>query len=245
MFSIFRKKTTLKDIIPKDFVDIHCHLLPKIDDGATDLDNTWQLIDALQNIGFAKCIVTPHTLKGVWNNSSENIKQNFLETKANLQSIQSDYINSFSSEYMLDYHFIKLLQQNDVLPLKDNFLLVEMSYKNLPMNLYDILFEITKHNYQPILAHPERYGFYHHKLEEYKKLKQNNVKFQLNLLSTVGYYGASIAKIVDKLLENNYIDFTGSDVHHFNHIQAFDLPLKIKNIDQLQHAMENTIRTFS
>ena len=64
-------------------------------------------------------------------------------------------------------------------------------------------------------------------------------KFQLNLLSTTGYYGDHIAKISDYLLKNNLIDFVGSDIHNKNHIDQFENKLKIKEIDKLETVISN------
>jgi len=68
------------------------------------------------------------------------------------------------------------------------------------LQLYDILFDLQVAGYKPILAHPERYSYYHNNIDEYQKLKNAGCSFQLNLLSTVGYYGADVAKAAEKLL---------------------------------------------
>jgi tyrosine-protein phosphatase YwqE len=93
--------------------------------------------------------------------------------------------------------------------------------------------------YIPILAHPERYLFYHNKLSEYEKLKNAGCVFQLNLLSTVEYYGSKIAKVTDELLAKGMYSFCGTDVHHKKHIEAFDGKLKIKNIQPLKEVIAN------
>ena len=81
-------------------------------------------------------------------------------------------------------------------------------------------------------------------LKEYDKLKTTGCLFQLNLLSTVEYYGKNITKITDKLLKNEYYDFVGSDVHHQNHIDAFNRKLKIKQTQLLQKVIENSTIIF-
>ena len=68
-----------------------------------------------------------------------------------------------AAEYMLDNAFFTRLQNDNILTLKDSYVLVEMSYFNAPFNLYDMLFEIQLKGLKPILAHPERYSFYHNK----------------------------------------------------------------------------------
>ncbi len=78
---------------------------------------------------------------------------------------------------MMDEQFSRILENDDILTLKDNFILVEMSYFSPPINLYDILFEIQLKGYKPILAHPERYNSYHNNFEIITNLKKLVVYF--------------------------------------------------------------------
>jgi tyrosine-protein phosphatase YwqE len=93
--------------------------------------------------------------------------------------------------------------------------------------------------YIPVLAHPERYFFYHHNFEEYLKLKRAGCRFQLNLLSVVGYYSDGIAVIAEKLLQKGMYDFVGTDLHHDNHVAAFDQKVKLKDLAPLKEAIAN------
>jgi tyrosine-protein phosphatase YwqE len=72
----------------------------------------------------------------------------------------------------------------------------------------------------------------------YEALKKLEVQFQLNLLSTVGYYGSAVAKTADFLLKENLIDFVGSDVHHLRHVNAFENKIIVKSEKQLREAMD-------
>jgi tyrosine-protein phosphatase YwqE len=142
---------------------------------------------------------------------------------------------------MLDSYFLKRLETEKLLTIKDNYVLVEMSYLSPPFQLYEILFEIQLAGYKPILAHPERYLYYHNNFNEYDKLKKAGCLFQLNLLSTVEYYGKFITKITDKLLKNEYYDFVGTDVHHQKHINSFKNKIAIKNIEALKYVILNNL----
>jgi len=117
--------------------------------------------------------------------------------------------------------------------------MVEMSYINPPIQLYSILFDLQVAGYIPVLAHPERYGFFHNNFEEYQKLINAGCLLQLNLLSVVGYYGEGIVKIAEKLLQKGMYSFVGSDVHHDNHIASFSQKIKIKDPLPLQEAINN------
>ena len=89
------------------------------------------------------------------------------------------------------------------------------------------------------MAHPERYAFFHHNFKNYEKLKHQGCLFQLNLLSTIGYYGPEVTKTTEKLLQNGMIDYVGSDVHHQKHIDGFYKKISFKDIAPLKKAIEN------
>lgn len=240
-----KKKPYLKDLIPDNQIDIHSHLLPGIDDGAVTIEDTLFLIQSMRAFGFSSFITTPHTFSGFWDNTKEKIQANETATKKELE--HNNITNSFraASEYLMDDHFVSLFQKGEILPLKDNYVLVEMSYLNAPIQLYDILFELQVAGYKPVLAHPERYIFFHNNFNEYKKLKNAGCFFQLNLLSSVGYYGKEVANTAEKLLSQGFIDFTGSDVHHKKHIEAFDRRILFKENENLQVALANNNKIFT
>lgn len=237
MFTFFQSKPKLKDLIPDNHVDIHSHLLPGIDDGARTFKDTLKLIQALQGFGFSQFITTPHVMEHVWNNSAEAIKIKERTTLLELEKNEIKVPFCAAAEYMLDDHFSQLLQSEKLLPLQQNYVLVEMSYLNAPIQLYTFLFDLQVAGYIPVLAHPERYLFYHSNFDEYLKLKKAGCLFQLNVLATVGYYGNEVTKIAEKLLQKGMYDFVGSDVHHTNHIAAFDKKVKIKDLSPLKEVM--------
>ncbi|WP_304198604.1 tyrosine-protein phosphatase [Flavobacterium alvei] len=237
MFTIFQSKPILKDIIPDNYIDIHSHILPGIDDGAKTLGDSLQLIQALQGFGASKLITTPHVIQHFWENSSQNIKEKEAETNLELKKNNLSIPFRAAAEYMMDENFVKLFQSEKLLTLKDNYVLVEMSYINPPIQLYSILFDLQVAGYIPVLAHPERYNFFHKNFEEYNKLINAGCLLQLNLLSVVGYYGESITEIAIKLLKKGMYSFVGSDAHHNNHIASFDKKVKIKDLAPLKEVI--------
>lgn len=245
MFFFKSKKPILKDLIPQNYVDIHSHLIPSIDDGSKSMDETFSMINQLQEIGFKEFITTPHIYTSVWNNTEEVIKNKIDEVNSFLREKSKNICINAAAEYMLDSFFLQRLENEKLLTLKDQYLLIEMSYLNAPIQLYDIIFQIQLAGYTPVLAHPERYGFYHNNFKEFEKLKKSGCLFQMNLLSAVDYYGKNVTICADKLLKNNFIDFVGSDIHHQKHIDSFSKKIDLKNIDALEKAMKNNLLFLS
>jgi tyrosine-protein phosphatase YwqE len=239
MFTLFKSKPILKDLIPDNHIDIHSHLLPGIDDGARTFEDTLRLTQALQGFGISQFITTPHIIQQVWDNTHEQIQSNAATTVSELKKHTITVPFKAAAEYLMDDQFVRLFQSHELLTLKDNYVLVEMSYMNAPIQLYSILFDLQVAGYIPVLAHPERYLFYHNNFNEYLKLKRAGCLFQLNLLSVVGYYGTEITKISEQLLQKGMYNYVGSDVHHDNHIASFDQKVKLKDVAPLKEAIAN------
>jgi len=235
MLSIFQKNTYLIDLIG-GITDFHNHILPGIDDGAKTVEESIGLIKEFNNIGIYNFVATPHIIGEYYPNTPETISNAFNQLNADLPDpVKLNY----AAEYMMDLHFMDIIENNELLPVSRNKVLVEMSYFQSPINLNEILFKLQNNSFSPILAHPERYTYWHSKdLEKYDNIKSRGCELQVNMLSLSGHYGKSIQKAAFKLLENNMIDFIASDVHKLDHIE------KIKNIKilkQHKHPLEKII----
>lgn len=245
MFFFKKKEIPLTEFFPEGFVDIHSHLLPGIDDGAKNLEDSIKLISKMSSYGINNFITTPHVLGDIYPNSTNTILQKLEDVKAELKKRNMNTISiNAAAEYMLDNEFFIRLKNNDILTLKDNYILVEMSYFNEPFNLSEILFEIQLKGYKPVLAHPERYGFYHANFESFYKLKKAGCLFQLNLLSLTQHYGKNVQKIANKLINENLYDFVGTDTHHENHLKLLEKIGKKKVKEKIFHLLENNKKVF-
>lgn len=238
MFGFFKKKIHLRDCIPAGYVDIHSHTLCGIDDGAQNIQDTKFLLNAMQDLGFGKVITTPHTITDIHPNTTQIIQATHEKVVRELPKETQQLSYHAASEYMLDDQFEARVKADDLLTLKDKFVLVEMSYINPPIFLDDVLFLLVSKGYTPVMAHPERYNFYKGEKSAFEHLKRMGCKLQLNLLSTVGYYGESVAKTANMLLKEGMYDFSGSDMHHGKHVNAFDNPLVIKETDKLKDLLK-------
>ena len=237
-----KKEIPLHEFFPNGFVDMHSHLLPGIDDGAKDLDASIALIEKMSSYGIKNFITTPHILGDVYPNTPEIIKSKLKEVKDELlrRNITDVKIDA-AAEYMMDEQFSAIIEKNEeILTLKDNLILVEMSYFSPPINLYDILFQLQLKGYKPILAHPERYNSYHTNFQDYYKLKRAGCLFQLNLLSLTEQYGKYVQKTAEKLLKENMYDFVGTDTHHQNHLQLLQKVSTKKNFKKIEQLLLNT-----
>ncbi|MRS60837.1 histidinol-phosphatase [Larkinella terrae] len=195
-------------------VDIHSHLIPGIDDGVPDLETALTCLRAFEEMGYKKVITTPHILRDYYPNSSDTIRRGLDELREAIAGTDLKIEVEAAAEYLIDDHFVNLLQAKDLLSFgANNYLLVELSFANAPLNLDEIVFQIQTKGYQPILAHPERYSYLKDQSERFRKLRVQGCLFQLNLLSLVGQYGGRVQQQAKQLLDDSMVDFVGSDLH--------------------------------
>ena len=93
------------------------------------------------------------------------------------------------------------------MPYPNNYILVENSFIQEPWNVEQVLFDLKVKGYKPILAHPERYSYYHNRFERYDAIYRSGTMFQVNLLSLAGYYGKAEKKTAEMLVEKNMVNF--------------------------------------
>lgn len=221
MFSIFKSKVfPASDYFPI-VTDIHSHILPGIDDGSPDVETSILLIEGLMNLGITQSIATPHIIGDLYRNDAATINNALTLLREALSQKEMDFKVTAAAEYMLDSYFLELLYSKvPLFTLNNNLLLTEFSYADKPYNVEQLLFNIITEGYQPILAHPERYGYYHNDLKQYNYLHEIGFLLQVNLLSLTGYYGKPAAKAAAYLIKNNLASFVGTDLHHTRHLSA-------------------------
>lgn len=244
MFDIFTKKKFLIDYLGH-FVDIHNHILPGIDDGAKTSEDAVHLIKGFSEIGIERFIATPHIMDNYYPNTFQTINQSLAILKNELLKKGMAHVSvEAAAEHMIDANFEMLVEKSEVLPMGKSYLLIEMSYLQASINFDEAIKKIKKHTYFPILAHPERYSYLHH-TKKYSHYKNNGILFQINLLSLSEYYGKDVLKAAQNLLENNLIDFAGTDVHNLKQLNALkNIKISEKIAQRLMPVLERTISNF-
>lgn len=201
--------------------DIHSHLIPGIDDGPPAMEQSLALIKGMAGLGYKKIITTPHILWEMYPNTPESINQGLAQVK---QAVAVAGINTdlhAAAEYFIDAHFEEQLKlKAPLLSVSGSMILVEISMLIAPLDLNEVLFEMQLQNYQPLIAHPERYIYLSRKKEFFDDLKNAGCLFQLNLLSLTGHYGTSVQELAAYLLKKEYYDYAGTDLHNERHLAA-------------------------
>jgi protein-tyrosine phosphatase len=223
MFSFFkRKKENLEPIGFEPLqCDMHSHFIAGIDDGSPDLETSVELVKRMHSLGFKKIITTPHIMNDFYRNTPEIILAGLKDLQDELKQ-QSIEIEVFAAaEYYVDYDFeSKVDSGQKLLTLGGNSILIETSFISAPPNFGEIIFKLQLAGYNIILAHPERYGFM--SFEDLETYKTRSICLQLNLLSLLGYYGKEQKMMAEKLIDNNMVDYVGTDCHNLNQASLYD-----------------------
>lgn len=220
-FDRFKKKK--EELLPFALqqlgLDLHSHLIPGIDDGSKSMDDSLELARGLVSLGYHTAITTPHIMSDFYKNSPDNIIPGYNSLVQELENASIPLKLQVAAEYYVDYDFLKKIGKEKLLTFGKNYILIECSFVESPKILKEAIFELQTNGYKPILAHPERYPYWHHNFAEYEALKDREVLFQLNLLSLTGYYSPMVKNASEQLITRGWIDLLGTDLHNANHME--------------------------
>jgi tyrosine-protein phosphatase YwqE len=204
--------------------DMHSHLLPGLDDGAETIEQSLELLTAMQELGYKKLIMTPHIMGDFYKNTPATVRAALAKlreaaTAAGLGDIQLEC----AAEYYLDEWLGGKLDSGEELLSfggEKKYLLLETSYMNEPFNFHATIFRLQALGYQPVLAHPERYTYFYGRFTDLEKVYENGVLFQINLNSLAGYYSSGAQRVAEKLIDARLVNFVGTDAHNLKHMDT-------------------------
>ena len=218
IFDFFKKKESGDRTLFYD-TEVHCHILPGIDDGSPDVATSVELVKAMRDMGIRRIITTSHVTESTFENTPATIKSAYdtLRTALDAQGIEMEIHTS--AEYRMDEYFLKQVKENQLLPFPEDYILIENSFFQPYWEIKELIFDLKMKGYTPILAHPERYIYYHKTPGIYKDLFEYGCLYQVNFLSLAGYYHPQVKEMAWQLLNNGMVSFIGSDMHNMSHAQ--------------------------
>lgn len=242
MFDFFKSKS--KEPVELCFsTDIHCHIVPGVDDGSPDASTSADLIERMQSWGIRRIIASPHVTQYVFENTEETISPAMKALHEELERRGNEIEVTHSAEYRIDELFAQRLADDDLWLLPNRHILIENAFMQEPWNLNQLVFDLQVRGLKPILAHPERYMYYYGHLDRYKTLHDSGLAFQINLLSLAGAYGKAEKKIAQQLMDKGLVDFIGTDLHKASHADTIDKYLRTsearKHMDVLKAYFKN------
>jgi tyrosine-protein phosphatase YwqE len=188
----------------------------------------------MMELGYRKLITTPHIYPDLYPNNRDTILNAHKLLTDQLQQENIDIEIKPAAEYFIDEIFAARLEKGEeLLTIKNNMVLIEISFVSPPRELNHVIFDMVTGGYQPIIAHPERYAYYHHQKDIYEQFKHQGCLLQVNMLSLIGYYGKPVQDTAIYLAKNGMIDLVGTDLHHARHLAELQTSQTIEAVHDL------------
>ena len=208
--------------------DVHSHIVPGVDDGSEHLQQSLELIARLVDLGYSQAVLTPHIHSDIYPNTRLTLQPAFNALQAAVAERWPEFSLALAAEYFLDAHFADSIAADDLLhfqardengePVK--CVLFEFGFHEPPMNHKQVIFDLQMAGYTGVLAHAERYPYWHRNPEEIQKLADRGVWITVNAASLAGAYGPDMYRAASRLLENGTAKMICSDAHGTRHMDS-------------------------
>lgn len=202
-------------------LDFHSHILPGLDDGATDLENAVELTAAMKGWGFEKITCTPH-INALYRNTPDTIRTSFeaLQEALDINGIEVEL--AMSAEYRLvPETWPEVLEKNWILPIEDKYILTELPISRREEMGYikpvEELRRLISMGLTPILPHPERYFYLSH--DELLRYIDAGAVIQCNYGSLAGLYGPEAQARALAIVNEGLVTFYGTDMHNLKYVK--------------------------
>jgi len=196
-------------------IDLHCHILPGIDDGAEDLDASLAMAEKAISQGITHILCTPHHNNGKYRNPKSNVISLVSMLQAELDKRQLPLTVLEGQEVRITGDLIEDIQQDNILftDVDDTYILIEFPTMEVPIYTEQLFFELLQMGKTPVIVHPERNAYF-------RKDPNNLIPFldmgclaQLTAPSYVGTFGKDIQKTAKQMVEHNLVQMVASDAH--------------------------------
>jgi len=198
-------------------IDIHCHILPGMDDGPRNLRESLAMARMAVADGIQAVVATPHTFNGVYCNRREDILEGVRRLAEALVEHHIPLILLVGADVHFEEDLIDKLETKKVLPLNNGkYLLLELPSQSVPFKANEIFFEIRVKGYYPILTHLERNHYIQQHPEIVGDWAEHGAVIQITAASLTGGFGRRAYECSCRLLENGWVDVLATDAHSLN-----------------------------
>ena len=221
------------------FVDLHCHWVAGIDDGARDSKESIAMLSGLHALGFEHVVATPHMRPGLFDNDQSALFQAYERMLPELDGAQSLPLVSLASEHFFDSVVVARIRDGHALPYlpardakgprTSGPILVEFSDLAPAAPILRQLFRLQADGYTPVIAHPERYRAAWARPELVVEWVEAGCLALLDVCALIGKYGEQPKRTALRLLELEAYDAACSDAH-----RSSDIPLVAEALGALE-----------
>lgn len=199
----------------KGIYDIHCHIVPGVDDGATDIEETGKLLRMEYEQGVRTIIATPHFRFRMFETSAEKVKEQFKLVEKAAAEVASDLHVYLGCEFHTNMEMISMLRENKVMTMAGSrYVLTEFSHNSEENYIRERLSTLLSGGYKPIVAHIERYEATRTSMDFVEELVDMGVCMQINADSITGKDGFFTKRYCNRVMKQDLLHFVGSDCHN-------------------------------
>ena len=182
--------------------DIHCHIVPGVDDGAVNLEEAVKMVEAQYKQGIRTIIATPHFRKGMFEPSASEVKKQFQILRKTVWEINKDMRLYLGSELYASENMISQIKDKRAMPMAgSNYVLTELYEAITASQVRAYLGILISKGYRPVIAHAERYGCMRNDINFIEDMIEMGAYIQLNADSVIGKEGFALKRFCKKLLK--------------------------------------------
>ncbi len=217
-------------------IDIHSHILSETDDGAVSLEDSLHILQEAIEAGFTTIISTSHFYEGRYE-KPESYRQEKIDE---LRKMTGNFDIKIGSEIFASPDIVKLLKEKKASSINNTrYVLFEIPFGSNVSFFNQMIDDLKRNNYLPIMAHPERYEIVKQNPKLIEEWKRRGIYMQSNYESITGKYGKESEETLKLLLKHRLVDFLGSDVHRVGTYKNVSIAIdKIKNLIDERYFIE-------
>jgi len=202
-------------------IDLHCHLLPGIDDGPETLDEAVALAAHAVKSGITYAVVTPHVHVGRYENDRPSIERDLATFQAELRSLKIPLQLGLGAEVRIGHEVVELIAENRVpfLGERDGYriMLLEFPHGHIPVGGDKFVAWLLKNRIRPLIAHPERNREIMDDVNKLTPFVTMGCMLQLTAGSVAGNFGENAQERAVDLLKRGWVTVLASDAHNLEH----------------------------
>ncbi|KRM76451.1 tyrosine protein phosphatase [Secundilactobacillus collinoides] len=198
-----------------DLIDLHCHLLPGIDDGSKDMSTSLRLATQAVENGVDYALLTPHHMNGVYVNHREDVIRMTTEFQQALKQNNIALTVFPGQEVRINGDLLTALDQNDILfaDESNHYLMLEFPDDDVPAYTNDMIYQLQQRGIIPVIVHPERNTKIMRHPELILNLLEKGCLSQVTASSYVGTFGSKVQTFSAQLIAAGQGYLFASDAH--------------------------------
>lgn len=223
-------------------IDIHCHILPGVDDGAKHMEESIQMARLAYDQGIHTLIATPHHRTHRYDNEQASVCQAVEKLTARLEEEKLPLTIYPSQEIRLHKEMVSTFNRQELLTLAGSrYVLIELPFDDVPAYTEHLLYNLQSQGLVPVIAHPERYPYFAKDLSLLYDYIEGGALAQVTAGSLTGAFGKKTKKVAEKMVTHHLVQLIATDAHNLSG-RTFDLLEGYRALEKV--AGKETVRAF-